>query len=102
MLEGTLTVWQEGEITTLGPGGTIAMPRGKWHTFWNAGPGPVRFLQLISPPAFADYFREMGAILAAPGPPDFMALGALAERYALEFDFPLLEQLQADNGLELG
>lgn len=29
------------------------------HTFWNAGPGPARFLEVISPAGFEAYFAEL-------------------------------------------
>jgi len=102
VLEGTLTVWEEGATRTFRSGEVVARPRGRWHTYWNAGPDPVRILELISPPAFAAYFRELGAILAEPGPPDWAALGELAARYRLEMDFALQEALEAEHNIRLG
>lgn len=64
---GTLMVWRAGSLTAAGPGAVVAKPRGDWHTCWNAGPEPVRFLELISPPAFASYFRDLGAVFPAAG-----------------------------------
>jgi len=101
VLEGALTVWEEGATRTFHPGEAVAKPRGRWRTFWNAGTGRVRFLEVISPPAFAGYFREMGAILAEPGPPNWAALGELAARYGLEMDFALQEALEAEHGVTL-
>ena len=102
VLSGTLTVWRAGVVTTAGPGTAVAKPRGEWHTFWNAGPEPVRFLELISPPAFAAYFRELAALIPPAGPPDPAALAALAARYGLEFDFAALGALLAEHRLRLG
>jgi mannose-6-phosphate isomerase-like protein (cupin superfamily) len=102
VLEGTLTVWRAGAVTVVGPGGTVAKPRGEWHTFWNAGPEPVRFLEVISPPTFAGYFRELAALVPPIGPPDLDALGALAARYGLEFDFAALGPLLAEHELRIG
>ena len=102
VLEGTLTVWNEGATRAFRPGEVVAKPRGRWHTFWNGGPGRVRFLEVISPPAFAGYFREMGAILEEPGPPNWAALGELAARHGLEMDFALQEVLEAEHGVTLG
>ena len=92
VLEGTLTVWEEGATRTYRPGEVATKPRRRRHTLWNAGPTRVRFLELISPPAFASYFREMGAILAEPGLPNWAALGELSARYGLE----------AEHGVRLG
>jgi quercetin dioxygenase-like cupin family protein len=102
VLEGTLTLWEEGATRACRTGEVVAKPRGRWHTFWNAGPERVRFLEVISPPAFASYYREMGAILAEPGPPNWAALGELAARYGLEMDFAIEEALAAEHGVHLG
>ena len=29
------------------------------HTFWNAGPGPARLLEVIAPAGFEAYFAEL-------------------------------------------
>jgi mannose-6-phosphate isomerase-like protein (cupin superfamily) len=106
VLEGSLTVWRAGSVTTVGPGGVVLKPRGEWHTFWNCGKNPVRFLEVIAPGAFASYFRELDKVLAtqlARGQaPDRVAINALARRYGLEFDFAALGQLIAEYGLTLG
>src|SRR5690625_8043327 len=42
--------------------GSLAFkPRGQWHTFWNAGEGPCRVLEIIAPGGFEEMFAEMGA-----------------------------------------
>jgi len=102
VLEGTLTVWREGVVSEAGPGAVVRKPRGEWHTFWNAGRVPVRFLEVISPPAFAGYFRELAAVIPARGAPDPAEITALAGRYGLEFDFAALGPLLARYGLRLG
>ena len=101
----SFTVWQEGDvIAEAGPGTVVAKPRGKWHTFWNAGAVPVRFLEVISPPAFAGYFRELAGLISPQqgGAPDPTDLAALADRYGLEFDFAALGPLLERYGLRLG
>jgi len=102
VLEGTLTVWREGLVTEAGPGTLVTKPRGEWHTFWNAGDVTVRFLEIISPPDFANYFRELATIIPRSGPPDPTKVMALASRYELEFDFAKLGQLTEQYGLRLG
>ena len=102
VLEGTLTVWRAGAVVHAAPGTVVHKPRGEWHTFWNAGASPVRFLELISPPGFADYFRELAAVIPDSGPPDPARVAALAERYGLELDFAALGPLLRQYGLRLG
>lgn len=102
VLEGTLTVWRDGNVAAAGPGTVVHKPRGELHTFWNSGSTPVRFLELISPPEFANYFRELARIIPPSGKPDPAAIMDLAGRYGLEFDFVALEPLMSKYGLRLG
>jgi hypothetical protein len=62
----------------------------------------VRFLEIISPPQFANYFRELATVIPKSGPPDPAKVMALAARYELEFDFAKLGQLTEQYGLRLG
>jgi hypothetical protein len=89
-------------LETASVGGTIVRPRGVFHGFWNRAATPVRFLEVITPGAFARYFRELGPLLQQPGPPDLAALGALAARFGVEFDFSSLPRLLERHGLQLG
>lgn len=63
---------------------------------------PVRFLEVIAPGAFAQYFRELAPLLQGKGPPDLVALAALAGRFGVEFDFASMPELLARHGLRLG
>lgn len=47
----------------LGPGGYITGPRGQMHAVWNAGSGPGRIIEIITPGGFENYFRELGELL---------------------------------------
>jgi len=102
VLAGELTAWREGGATVARKGEVVTKPRGEWHTFWNTGSEPVRFLEIISPPRFAMYFRELGAMLKEAGRPDPQQIGVLAARYGLEFDFAATESIVAEHHLRLG
>jgi mannose-6-phosphate isomerase-like protein (cupin superfamily) len=102
VLAGELSVQQGDQVATVAAGGTVVKPRGVFHAFWNPGSVPVRFLEVIAPGAFAGYFRELAPLLGRPGPPDLAAIGALAARYGVEFDFPSLPRLLERYGLEVG
>jgi mannose-6-phosphate isomerase-like protein (cupin superfamily) len=53
VLEGTLRV-QSGENEMEAPAGSaVLVPRGTPHTFWNPGPGPVRYLLIMTPNVFS-------------------------------------------------
>jgi hypothetical protein len=47
-------------------GDLVRKPRGEWHTFWNAGDGPLRILEIITPGGLEELFRLMGSPDAAP------------------------------------
>src|SRR3954447_17375405 len=73
---GRLGVQIGDEVLEAGPGDTVVKPRGIAHAFWNPGDEPVRFVELITPPAFAGYFADIAPILNEQQP-DFEALGAV-------------------------
>lgn len=82
VLSGELTVRQGESVSTVGVGESVVKPRGVWHTFWNSGDEPVRFLEVISPGEFAGYFEDAAATLEASLDP--AALAPVAEEYGLE------------------
>jgi mannose-6-phosphate isomerase-like protein (cupin superfamily) len=95
VLEGQLGVFQDDEEVFAGPGELVLKPRGRWHTFWNAGPAPLRVLELITPGGLEDLFRR----LADPGGEyDPETLPALAAEYGCDVDFdatlPLVQRHQ--------
>ena len=102
VLEGELTVQQGDRRDTAGVGGTIVKPRGVFHTFWNAGTTPVRFLEIIAPGGFAQYFRELAPLIKPGGLPDLTAVTALGGRYGLEFNVPSVPELLTRHRLRLG
>jgi mannose-6-phosphate isomerase-like protein (cupin superfamily) len=102
VLEGVLTVQQADQIETAGVGGTVVKPRGVFHAFWNAGQCPVRFLEVIAPGGFAQYFRELAPLVSRPGPPDLAGIAALAGLYGVEFNFASLPELLERHGLRIG
>lgn len=86
VLEGNLSVMQNGEEQTAAPGEYIVKPRGIFHTFWNAGDERIRFIEIISPGNFEYYFAEIAPFLATGKPPELDKLMATAAKYGLEFD----------------
>lgn len=102
VLEGELTVEIGAEVVTAGAGEIVVKPRGEYHTFWNAGDRPVRFLEVISPGGLEEYFAELGGLIPADGPPEMEAIAALAGRYGMEFDLARMPGLLQRHGLRLG
>src|SRR5688500_17397404 len=103
VLEGELTVEQEGEIATAGPGSYILKPRGIFPTFWNGGTAPVRFIEMISPGGFEHYCEELAPFFPPnTQQPDFQSAAALASKYDLEFDPSRVRELLAKYNLTAG
>lgn len=93
VLQGRLGVLQDGEEIVAGPGDLVLKPRGRWHTFWNAGDEPLRVLEIIAPAGIEQLFRR----LAEPGGEyDASTLPRLAGEYGCDVDFdgtlPLMER----------
>ena len=101
VLEGRMGALLGEEVLEAGPGDLVFKPRNQWHTFWNAGDEPARLLELISPPGFENYFREMGE-LVADGPPDPERRAAIAAKYELEVDPESVASLVEGHGLRFG
>jgi mannose-6-phosphate isomerase-like protein (cupin superfamily) len=99
----------EGEIGVLigekefraGPSSYVLKPRGVPHAFWNAGPGPARILEIISPAGFERYFEELAGVLSAGGPPDLGRISEVAGRYGLTFHMERVPDLLERHGLRL-
>jgi mannose-6-phosphate isomerase-like protein (cupin superfamily) len=100
VLAGRLGVQIDDDVLEAGAGETVVKPRGVAHAFWNPGDEPVRFLELITPAGFENYFTEVEPILNAEGEPDGAALGAIMARYALSMDMESMERLSVEHGLQ--
>jgi quercetin dioxygenase-like cupin family protein len=84
VLAGTCTWTIDGQERELGPGESICIRRGQIHGFENRGDEDVSFLAITTPGVFGPgYFRELAEILAAGGPPDPAAIGAVMRRHGL-------------------
>ena len=101
VLEGRMGALLGDEVVEAGPGDLVHKPRNQWHTFWNAGDGPCRILEIISPAGFELFFRELdelgGAVQAAPE-----ELGRLNARYGLEMQPESVPELLHRFDLRIG
>ena len=79
VLEGTLMVRKGEEVVEVGAGCSVMVPRGVVHTYWNPGPGRVRYLLAMT----SNIFRLIQAIHAMPDR-NAAALRAVFERFDSE------------------
>ncbi len=103
VLEGTFGVRVGEEVATAGPGSYVYKPKGIPHTFWNAGPGPARLLEMIWPAGFENFFKKLGeAAQTAKSPEEFDATRTrLGSEYDLGFVPEWIEELKARYGLKV-
>ena len=97
VLSGRLTAQVGDDVLDAGPGELVVKPRGIPHAFWNNGSEPVRFLELISPGGFEEYFFELAAPFNAR---DEQAMGAVRDRYRLAIRPETIPELLERNGLQ--
>ena len=100
VLEGQLSVMQNGVVKTAGPGEYIAKPRNVFHTFWNAGDQRARFIEIIVPGNFEHYFAELAKFFPAGKPPEFENIAATAKKYGLIIDPSASEGIIREYGLK--
>jgi len=96
VLEGTLGFRLGDDEVEAGPGAAVFVPRGTPHAFWNAGYEPVRFLELICPGGFEEYFFEMAGPFNAR---DMDAIAAVRDRYRLTVRPETIQELLEKHGL---
>ena len=83
MLEGVLRYSVDGETRDLKPGEWMSTPRGSVHAFGNPHTETARALVMLTPDIGAQFFRDVGALVNAGGPPDRAKLLAVMGRYGL-------------------
>lgn len=81
VLEGVVGARIGDEVIEAHPGSYVLKPRGIPHTFWNAGPEPARFIELITPAGFERFFQRVGELARSP-----------------EFTFEKVEEIGAEYG----
>lgn len=83
-LEGVTTWKVDGEPVALGPGEVLYIRRGVVHQFENQGSVEARALSVITPGLLGPaYFREIGEVLSAGGPPDIPRIMAVMQRHGI-------------------
>jgi mannose-6-phosphate isomerase-like protein (cupin superfamily) len=85
VLEGELTMRLDDETVTVPSGSFVLVPPGVVHTFSNPGESAVRYLSLMTPGGFEQYFLHIRRALG-DGPPDPAMMGELMAKYDIELE----------------
>jgi quercetin dioxygenase-like cupin family protein len=83
VLEGVLRYSVDKETRDLKPGEWMSTPRGSVHQFSNPHSETARTLIMLTPDIGEQYFRDVGAVVNAGGPPDRVKLMQVMSRYGL-------------------
>ena len=90
ILTGRCEFWMAGEVSSVGTGETMFIPRGIEHTFQICTPDDCEHLVILTPGGFEQFFVDM-----AEGqyriPEDMEAIHESAARHHLSFTGPPLE-----------
>jgi mannose-6-phosphate isomerase-like protein (cupin superfamily) len=100
VLSGRLGAQVGTQTVEVGERGTILIPRGIKHTFWNPTSAEAVALELFAPAGLERWFEEL-ARLAAASPPDLDAIIASARNHGTELDLDSLPSLLERHGLHL-
>ena len=101
VLEGTLSIQLGKRVTRAGPGSCIVKPAGVFHTFWNEGDRPARFLEMISPAGLEAYYEEISALVPHTGVIQIEKVLEVSRRYELEFDMESLFDIMSRHPVQL-
>jgi len=83
-LAGSMTTTVAGQVRQLGPGESCFIPRGVVHHHTNLGSETATVLTVLTPATIGPaYFRELGALLQAGGPPDPAQVQTIMAKYGL-------------------
>jgi mannose-6-phosphate isomerase-like protein (cupin superfamily) len=99
VIEGRMGALLGDDVVYAETGELAFKPRNQWRTFWNPDDAPCRILEIISPGGFEHFFDEIAGAMATlqddPG-----AMGAIGERYGIDFDPASVPRLCAEHGLD--
>lgn len=100
VLEGEVTVMQDDEIATAGPRSYVVLPRGHFHSFWNAGDEEARMLVILGPGRLEAYFEKTSHLFGEGELPNMAEMGRLMQEYGLTMQFERLPEIMARYNLE--
>ncbi len=101
VLEGELTCDVGGEVVVARAGSYVLKPRDVPHALYNAGPGPVRVMEILTPGGFERYFDEYEQIASGDldGDERRKVRAELGERYGVIWHDERIPEVEARFGI---
>jgi mannose-6-phosphate isomerase-like protein (cupin superfamily) len=101
VIEGTVHVMVDGNVTAVPAGGWHLRPRGLVHTFWNSGPERARCIEIYVPGGHERYMMDLADLFENGARPQPDALQALAAKHDIEFHFEQLDDVMKRYNVKL-
>jgi quercetin dioxygenase-like cupin family protein len=101
VLEGELTCDVGGEVVVAPKGSYVLKPRDVPHALYNAGPEPVRVMEILTPGGFERYFDAYEQIASSDLDEDELrkARAELGERYGITWHDERIPEVEARFGI---
>jgi quercetin dioxygenase-like cupin family protein len=101
VLEGELTCDVGGEVVVAPAGSYVFKPRDVPHALYNAGPEPVRVMEILTPGGFERYFDAYEQIASSDLDEDELrkARAELGERYGITWHDERIPEVEARFGI---
>ena len=82
-------------------GSYVVKPRGQWHTYWNAGGGELRLMELLVPGGFEACLERLSRALALGDAADVATVQIIGAEYGVQFDFGSVDDICRHFGISL-
>jgi len=89
--QGVLTIMVGEQVFEVKAGDWHLRPKGVVHTFWNVGTEPAKFIELFVPGGHEAYMNALSDLFIGGKRPKPGDLDALAQRFDIHFDWPMLK-----------
>jgi quercetin dioxygenase-like cupin family protein len=100
VVEGAIGAQVDEEVVQAPLGGTVLVPRGVRHTFWNDTDRPAKVLELFTPAGLEGWFLELAEIVSS-GSFSLTDIVDSGRRYGTHLELDTLDSLLAAHGLRL-
>jgi quercetin dioxygenase-like cupin family protein len=100
VVSGSVGAQVDDQVLHTTAGGTVLVPRGVRHTFWNDADEPARVLELFTPAGLEGWFLELAEIVGS-GSFSIEDIVESGRRYGTEMELDTLDALLVAHNLQL-